>query len=229
MQPSIRPCLVVLALVTTVLLGCDASDLGVPPRTAVEALRNVPSMGRQAMTEDQHYLDRGHLEWVLSTPLRVAPSHRSDQLAKRFAHTMADRTDRCRIRRIVHREGSSEVLVDLGLGCSQGSGVVRARFERRGDAHVAHFDFDEFWLSGHKLDGSWEVAALAAADAPVGRSHLVAFRGPPPFEEIPAATIPAASSTPAVRLKLGESLVLGFFELTLRSLEALGAAAAHAH
>jgi len=216
--------LFVLIFGFTVLLGCDASDLGVPPRTAAAAMHGVPSVGRQVMNVDPHYLDRGHLEWVLSTPLRVAPAHRSDQLAKRFADTMAARTDRCSIRRIVHREGSNEVLVDLGLGCSQGSGVMRARFERRGDEHVGYFDFDDFWLSGNKLDGVWEVAALAQAHAPTGNTHLVSFRGSAPFEEIPAVAIRDPSSVSTFRYD-GASLIYSLFDLTFRGLEALGAAA----
>lgn len=222
MQPPTRSAFALVALTLLALLGCDASDLGVPPQSALDVKLSRPSVGRQAMTEDPHYLEREHLERVLSTPLRVTPSRRSDELAARFASTMADRTDRCAIRRIVHRQGSNEVFVDLGLGCSQGSGVLRARFERQGEMHVGHFEFEDFWLSGNKLDGTWEVAAFADDLAPEGGTHLVAFRGEPPFEEVPAQALPGRSGWPAVRLNAGESLVLGFLELTLKSLEAIG-------
>lgn len=203
-------------------LGCRLYE---PPRSSL--LDRAMSVTPTSILDDPHYLDESHMALRLSEPLSLPTGGDPSYFAGRLARSLGDATSRCE-RTIEQHEGVVEMRVELG--CREASGHLRATFKGEGADRRVDLEFDDFWMNGHRLDGTWSLTATPAAiDPESGRStgYVVAATDPAPYKELPPQALPQRSTTRVVagRGVLG-ALVADLFWLVISSvavgLEAVG-------
>lgn len=185
-MPRVMRSLLLLGLASG-LLACGAPT----PRRTPPA---YPSATTSRILDDPTFYESR----TLTEALRIDPGGSEAQMAGEFARRIDRATARCAIRKISHEPGSSEVGVDLGVGCKAGAGSMTVRFSRIDDGiALLDFSFRDFYQDANLLDG--DVSAEIADGRVFTFGHLPwkALDPPSVWSPPPRGAVASASAVNA--------------------------------